>query len=318
MLPIADGSDFGGSLRNPAGWNNVIGMRPSQGLVPTWPAEDAFAGQLGVEGPMARNVADLALLLGVLAGHDPRAPLSRDLPDDFAKAASAAATEGAPERAASGARIGWLGDLGGHLAYEPGILELTEQALAIFEALGARVEPVTPAFDFEALWRSFIVLRAGQTGATLKPLYDDPAKRALMKPEAVYEVETALSLSALDVAKANRARTAWYHAVRGLFDRFDALVLPTALVTPFPIERDWPKQIAGRRMDSYHRWLEVAAPATLAGCPVIALPAGFGGSDGARLPMGLQLIGRPRGDLALLRLAAAYEAACPFLAESPL
>ncbi|MBX3577613.1 MAG: amidase [Rhizobiaceae bacterium] len=298
MMPLADGSDFGGSLRNPAGWNNVYGLRPSQGLVPAGPTNDAFLAQMGIEGPMGRSVADVALLLSVQAGHDPRAPMSFDGGD--------LRSTGMPPR---GFKVGWLGNLGGHLPMENGVLALCEEALARLEAEGASVEPVLPVFDFEALWNAFMTLRHATSGAGLKEHFDDPARRALLKPEAVFEVEGALRLSAIDVHAATVKRTAWYQTMLSLFERFDVLALPSAAVFPFDINAHWPKEIAGRTMTSYHRWLEVCSYATLAACPAVSVPAGF---DARGRPMGLQLIGPPRSDRALLDIAALYEQALPW------
>ncbi|TNC16371.1 amidase [Methylobacterium terricola] len=300
MVPLADGSDHGGSLRNPAAWNNVLGLRPAAGRVPG-NTDEVFLPQLGVVGPMARCTADLGLLLSVQAGYDPRTPNAiRQDPAAFA----------APKpRDLNGLRIGWIGDYGGHLPFEPGVLDLCEAGLNAFSDHGAVVEPVLPAFDPEAIWRAWVTLRQGITGAALAAHWRDPAKRALMKPEAVWEVEHGQKLSAFDLHAASVTRTAWYHCVRGLFDRFDVLALPAAQVFPFAAEETWPRTVAGRAMDSYHRWMEVVVPGTLSGCPVISLPVGF---NPAGLPMGLQLIARNQDEAGLLSLAAAYEAVTGF------
>lgn len=300
MLPVADGSDFGGSLRNPAAFNNIFGFRPSQGRVPAWPAIDGFFSQLGTDGPMARNVEDLALLLDVQAGYDKRSPLSLE------RSGSSYATslEGGP----SEMRIGWLADLGGHLPFEPGILTLCETALRGMGSIGCTVEPVTPRFDFEALWRAFVVLRQFNMSARLKPIYDDPEKRPLLKPEARWEVEKCLELKATDILIATQTRTAWYAVILDLFEDYDYLAIPSAQVFPFEAEKHWPDSIEGKAMDSYHRWMEVVALATLSGCPVINVPAGFKDD----LPMGLQIIGKPRADIDVLRLAKSYESVLAF------
>ncbi|HTV68793.1 MAG TPA: amidase [Rhizobiaceae bacterium] len=299
MLPVADGSDFGGSLRNPACWNNVFGFRPSQGLVPSGPSKDDFIAQMGVEGPMGRTVADVALLLSAQAGHDPRAPLSWGHRGGFTDL-------GTPRR---GFRIGWMGNLGGHLPIEDGILSLCEDALRRFEGEGAAIEPAVPAFDFEKLWNAFVTIRHATSGMGLKEHYDDPAKRALLKPEAIFEVEGGLRLTAPQIRDATVTRSGWYKTMLALFERFDFLALPVAAVFPFDINEHWPKEIAGRKMTSYHRWLEVCSYATLAACPAISLPAGF---DARGRAMGLQLIGRPRGDREVLEAAGVYEQAMPW------
>jgi len=203
-------------------------------------------------------------------------------------------------------RIGWLGDYGGHLALEPGVLEMCERALKDLAGIGCAVEPTPLGFDPERVWQTFRVLRHMMIGGKLKALWDDPAKRALIKPEAQWEVEQALALDAIDVYEASASRTAWYQHVLTLFERFDFLGLPTAQFFPFAAEMAWPSELAGRKMDSYHRWMEVVVGVTLAGVPAISVPAGF---DTRGLPMGIQLVGPPRGELAVLQLAHAYDAA---------
>lgn len=301
MLPIADGSDMGGSLRNPAAYNNIYGFRPSQGRVPAGPQLESFFAQMGVEGPMGRTVRDMALLLSVQAGYDPRAPLSLDGPaEDYPRLLDAGNRS---------LKVGWLGALGGHVAMEEGILGLCEAALKTMEPVGWRAEPVVPDFDAESLWQAFVTLRHATSGAALGVHFNDPARRRLLKPEAAFEAEGALELTAPKIYAAACIRTAWHKAVLGLFSRYDLLALPTAQVFPFDIGTHWPAVVAGRRMDSYHRWMEVSALATMAGCPTVNVPVGF---DASGRPMGMQLIGPPRGDLATLQAAAAYEKATPF------
>ena len=302
MLPLADGSDFGGSLRNPAAYNNVYGFRPSQGLVPSALGLDAFHAQMGVEGPMARTVRDLALLLDVQAGHHPRAPLSYEKSGSFLAGL---------DEPAQGGRIAWAGDFGCALPMEEGVLALCEGALARFAAAGFAVEAARPDFDAEALWRAFVVLRQASGGCTLKALHDNPAHRGKLKPEAVWEAEGAGRLTGPQIHAATIARTAWYRTLLSLFERFDLLALPTAQVFPFPVGTPWPREVAGRTMDSYHRWMQVSAFATMGGCPALNVPVGF---DARGRPMGMQLIGRPRGDLAVLKAGAAYGATLPWAA----
>lgn len=299
LLPVADGSDMMGSLRNPAAFNNVYGFRPSVGRVPHGPNNELFFQQLGYDGPMARNVADLAMLLSVMAGYDRRAPQSMlDDPVRFTRPL---------DTNVAGRRIGWLGDLSGHLPVEDGILDLCSNALGVMEGMGCLVEPVEMGFSADSLWLAWTRLRAFLVGGALGPLYDNPEKRARLKPEAIYEIELGRSLSAGDIFAASECRSAWYRRLLVLFDRYDALALPSAQLFPFDKNVTWPKAIAGRTMDSYHRWMEVVVPASLGGVPAISLPAGFGGRND--LPMGLQLIGRPTDDFALLQLAHAYDRA---------
>lgn len=307
LLPVADGSDMMGSLRNPAAYNNVYGLRPSFGRVPFGPTPETFGQQLATEGPMARTVADLARMLATQAGPDPRAPLSiNDDPAVFA---------GSLDQDLKGVRIGWLGDWQGYLPMEEGILPLCERALGTFRDLGCEVDDVVPDFDPARLWQCWLTLRHWGVAGLLEALHADPAKRAQLKPEAIWEVEGGLALSGLDVHRANVIRSAWYATLLRLFERYDFLALPTAQVFPFPVEEAWPTRIADRQMDTYHRWMEVVVPGSLSGCPVISVPAGFGASG---LPMGIQIIGPHQADLAVLRLARGYErAASAELARTP-
>jgi amidase len=297
MLPVADGSDFMGSLRNPAAWNNVFGFRPSFGRVPTWPAVDAWLSQLGTEGPMARTVRDVARLLDVQAGRDARAPLSIAGPAErFADR-----LDGFEPR---GTRIGWLGDLDGYLAVEPGILEACAGALRRLEDVGCEIEPIGLGFAPDAVWRAWLAWRHWLVAARLAPFLKQPANRDRIKPEALWEHDEAQRLTAAQLFEASTVRSTFYRHLLALFERYQFLALPAAQVWPFDAALRWPQRIAGREMDTYHRWMEVVIYATFAGLPCISVPAGFG--DGS-LPMGMQLIGPPHGDLAVLRIAQAYE-----------
>lgn len=306
MVPVADGSDMMGSLRNPAAFNNIIGFRPSQGRVPFDDSADLFIDQLGYEGPMGRCVRDVALLLSVQAGGDARAPLSiAESGEQFA---------GSLQRDFKGARLGWLGDLGGYLAMENGVLELCRKAFTDFEAIGCQVEETDLGYSPERLWETWRTLRHWMVAGSLGATYADPNKRDLLKPEAIWEVENGLKLSAMDVFRASAARSDWYRAISRLFERYDYLLLPSAQLFPFDKTWDWPKSIAGRSMDTYHRWMEVVIPATLSGCPAASVPVGFNEQG---LPMGLQIIGRHQADLAVLQLAHAYEQASRWYLRCP-
>jgi amidase len=298
LLPLADGSDFMGSLRNPAGWNHVFGLRPSPGRVPAWPKPELYVSQLGTDGPMGRTVRDVAKLLSIQAGHDPRAPLSlADGPRDFVPG---------PEASLRGARIGWLGDLGGHLPFEPGILPLCEGALRTMEGAGAIVEPAAFGIDLDRVWDAWLVWRRALVAPSVAAVMHLPQAREHIKPEALWEHDRAQGLDFNTFMAASAMRGAFHARLLALFERFDALALPVAQCWPFDLKLDWPKQIGGRSMDTYHRWMEVTLYATFGGVPAISVPAGFDAAG--RLPMGLQLIGRPHGDAALLQLAAGYEA----------
>ncbi|KIN60850.1 Amidase [Sulfitobacter noctilucae] len=290
MLSVADGSDMMGSLRNPAGWNNVYGMRPTWGSVPAEPAADLFLHQLATSGPMARTPGDLAALNDTMTGRDPRQPLSCDL------------APGLPFTAQNGPRqrIGWLGDWGGALPYEGGIDDLSTAALRQLEDMGHSVENVPAPFDMDLIWDSWITLRSFAVAGGSAALHANPETRKLLKPAAIWEIERGLAMSTSDIYRASATRSDWFRAVMALFEDYDVLVLPSAQCWPFDVTLDHPTEIAGVAMDTYHRWMQVVIPAGLIGLPVVNIPAGFGANG---LPGGLQLIG-PRGsDGPLLQLA---------------
>lgn len=294
LLPLADGSDYMGSLRNPAAFGNVLGFRPTAGTVtPHGPV-----AQLGEIGPMGRTVADVALLLAVLADPDrrPTGPLDLDVDIDL-----------------RGTRVAWVGDLGGRLAFEPGVLELGRAAAAALADLGGDVEEVVPPFDLDELWQAFLVWRGWNT-LDLAPLHADPASRRGLKPEIVWEIERGLALSALDISRAVAVRQRWLDVVAALFTRFDVVLAPSTQVFPFAAATPWPDTVDGRPMDTYHRWMETVMPWSMAGTPVLGMPAGF---DGRGLPTGVQLIGPPGADHAVLRIGRAYERATDWVARRP-
>ena len=300
LLPVADGSDFMGSLRNPAGWNHVFGMRPSAGRVPRMPAPEWSVSQLATEGPMGRTVLDLAQLLSVQAGYDAHSPLS---------VAQAAQSFVPPQHAqARGLRVGWLANLNGYLAMDGGVLSVCEQALARLVSAGAVVEPVNLGFDAAAVWQAWLVWRKALTVGNVAAVMHLPQARDFIKPEALWEHDTAQGLSFADFMQASRVRSQFHAHMLSLFERFDVLALPSAQVWPFPHVERWPKKIGNRAMDTYHRWMEVTIYATFAGLPAISVPAGFGGglASSGPWPMGLQLIGPPLADAQVLHAAQAY------------
>jgi amidase len=266
--------------------------------------EDVWLPSMGVTGPMARSVADLALLLSVQAGYDPRAPLSLD-------------GEGsrflAPlEASVKGKRIAWLGDLKGWAPYEPGVLEVCRAAAKTFETLGCIVEEAVPDAAPESAWQAFVRLRQWQQGSGMRGYYANPAQRSLLKPEILWETEGGLKLTAFEISAASAARTVWSNSVARLFRRYDYLLMPTAQLFPFDIQEHWPRQIAGHPMQTYHEWMKAVCLITLAGCPSLAVPAGFGPQG---LPMGLQIIAPVRREMDCLTLAHAYEQAADWTAR---
>jgi amidase len=306
MLPVADGSDMGGSIRNPSAYCNVYGLRPGAGTVPFGPSPETFVQQFAIEGPMARTVKDVAMLLSVQAGHDPRAPLSVNLdPSKFL---------GELSSDVKGKRIAWLGDWNGYFATEPGVLDLCKSTLKVFERLGCTVEEALPEFNPADLWQMWLVHRAWIMGNSLGDYYADPKTRALLSDNARWEVEQSFKLTAKQVFQQSMARTEWVQVVRRFFERYDFAIAPTAQVFPFDAAIPWPRTVGGRDMETYHQWMGIVLPWTLAGTPVMNAPAGFSAKG---LPMGIQIIGKRQAEMDVLRMAHAYEQATGWVQKRP-
>ncbi len=290
MVPLADGSDMGGSLRNPGSFNNVVGFRPSFGRVPR-SALQAWE-PLTVNGPLGRTVGDAAYLLSVMAGPDPRDPVCLDEPG--AGFAEPLACE------PRGLRIGWSRDLG--LPVAPEVAKALLPAREALASLGCEVSDEAP--DFAGAGEIFQTLRAwtfaGMLGGLLEPLRDE------LKDTLVWNIERGLALTGQDVAAAERARTKLYEEVTRFFERFDFLCLPTSQVAPFPVETEWVREIDGVAMETYIDWMQSCSLITLTGLPAVSVPAGF--TDGG-LPVGLQIVGRRHADRRVLELAHAFEQA---------
>ena len=302
MLALADGSDMMGSLRNPAAWNNVYGFRPSYGLVPDDPVGDTFLHQLSTNGPMARSIRDLTLLLQVIGIPDARLPHS------------VAAFEPLPDATdLKGLTIGWVGDWGGYYPMDPEVLTLCENGFEQMRALGATVKPFTPPIAPEQLWQSWITLRSWAIAAQKAPLYHDPKTRDLLKPEMIWEIERGLAMSAIEVHEASVIRSEWF-ANFAAQTEVDIMALPSAQIFPFDADLHWPKTVRGRDMDTYHRWMEVVVPASLTGLPALNVPVGFGT---AGLPMGLQLIGQRGSDARILQIGQVYHTATDWPRQRP-
>lgn len=288
MLPVADGSDMMGSLRNPGAYNNVIGFRPSAGSMNDTPSDTI---PLSTSGPMGRNTADTIALYNTMAPRPFNAALQAL---DF-----------------SDLRIAWLGDLDGYLAMESGVQSLCENNLRRLQGLGANVTPVQPQFDFEELWFCWTTLRhSGRL--SMRSFYEDPETRVLLKPELIWEIEQGLSFTPEDIERAEAIRQRWHAELRRLYSDYDFLVLPSAQVFPYGREVHWPLYIGERKMDTYHRWMEVVILGSLGGLPVINVPVGF---DDSLRPMGMQVMG-PRGaDRLVLEFGLAYEAVTEYLGQ---
>jgi amidase len=293
MVPLADGSDMGGSLRNPASFCGVVGLRPSLGRVPTWPAANQWE-TTSVSGPMGRNVADVALLLSVMAGPDPRVPLALGAPGHAF----------APPVAGSlaGLRVGWSVDLGGLLAVDDRVVEVMASVGRLLVAAGARVFDDHP--DLSLADDTFRTLRAWHFQAS----YGDLLRRHPddIKPSLADNIRAGERLTGADVARAYACRTTLGEVMREFFTRYDVLALPTSQVPPFPADQEYPTEVNGQPMATYLDWMRSAYVVTVTGCPAISVPAG---TTPEGLPVGVQLVAPHGQDRRLLEVAAAFELA---------
>lgn len=296
MVPIADGSDVGGSLRNPASFCNVVGMRPSYGRVPTWPNLTPWS-PLATSGAMGRTVDDVALQLQAIAGPADRVPVSLAEPGSV----FAAVADGPPLDVV-GLRVAWSPTLG--LPVDPVVRSALADVPDRLTALGCAVTEDAP--DLTGVRDTFQTLRAWQFELSAGPLYDRAADR--LKDTVRWNVEQARSLRLVDHARAALAHARLVERVREFFGRYDVLALPTVQVPPFDVELDWPREVDGEPMETYIDWMRSCSDITMTGCPAVSMPASFTAEG---LPVGVQFVGRPRGDVDLLRFARIWEQAYP-------
>lgn len=292
MLSIADGSDMGGSLRNPANFCNVVGLRPSPGRVPIHPARHAWS-PLAVLGPMARSVGDVALLLSAMSGPDPRSPIALEEPGArFARPL---------DRDFRGVRIAWSRDLGG-LPFDPRVLEVTDRARQSFADLGCDIADEEP--DVAAADSVFETLRAYSFLAGLATV-SEPLEASL-KDTIRGELARARALSPQELVRAETAHTQIYHRMRTFLSKSEFLIAPVSQVPPFDIDTPYPTEITGVPMETYIDWMRSCSRITVTGHPAASVPAGFTPEG---LPVGIQIVGRHRDDWGVLQLAHAFERA---------
>ena len=305
MVCLADGSDLGGSLRNPASFCNVVGLRPSPGRVPSWPVTDP-ADILGVQGPMARTVADTALLLAVQSGPDPRAALALDMPPP-ALAAPADVTQvlGQDLR---GLRVAWSADLG--LPVEPEVRATLAPARVVLADLGCQVSDA--ALDLSGGDEVFRTWRALRFATAFGPLLRDHPDD--VGPNVTWNIERGHELTVADLSRATTLWAALAERVGAFFTGFDVLACPVSQVPPFDVDLDWVHEIDGVPQESYLDWMRSAYLISVTGLPAISVPAGF--TPGG-LPVGLQLVGRRLADWHLLAVAAAFEGATGYAQTAP-
>jgi amidase len=292
MIPIADGSDSGGSLRNPAAFCGVVGFRPAPGRVPH-PARGLAWSTLAVNGPMARNVRDVALLLSVMAGPDSRCPISIDQPgSQFV---------GPLERDFRGTRVAWFKDMGG-IPFDPRILDAVNMQRRVFENLGCIVEQAEP--DWSGIDEAFQIIRAWGWAVFASTLTWE--QRATLKDSIQWEIERGSMLVTADLGRAEQLRAAAWDRMRVFQQKYEYFITPTTQVPPFSLVQRFVTEIEGVKMNSYIDWMKSCYLISLLECPAISVPCG---KTPEGLPVGLQIVGRHRGEFSVLQLAQAFEQA---------
>ena len=292
MLPLADGSDMGGSLRNPANFCNVVGFRTSPGRVPVWPAEVGWF-PISVQGPMARTVEDAALMLAAIAGPDPRSPIAIAEPGDLFASSL--------QRDFRGVKISWSRDFGG-LPVDPNVSAVIDSQRGTFASLGCQLVDGEP--DFRDADEIFKVWRAWRFELKFSQLIE--THRDQIKETIIWNAEEGQKLSGPQLARAEAKRTALYHRVREFMDEYEFMIYPVSQVPPFDIQQRYVEEINGQRLDTYIDWMKSCYYITVTGLPAISVPCGF--TDGG-LPVGVQIVGRHHDDLGVLQLAYAFQQA---------
>ncbi len=300
MIALADGTDLGGSLRNPASFCNIVGIRPSVGRVPSWP-ESLGWQTMSVSGPMARSVQDLALAMAAMSGPDDRSPISLEAPGEIFLNPLA--------RSFKGCKVAFSANLGG-LPVEPEVARVVESSRAVFKEMGCEVVNDEP--DIAEADEIFMLWRAWRTELRITPLLKE--HRAQIKDTVIWNAEQGLPITGPQLARAEAKRTELYHRMREFFKKYEFLVLPVSQVAPFSIEEEYPAQVNGVKMDTYIAWQKTCYLISALGNPAISVPAGFTESG---LPVGVQIVGRHRDDFGILQLAHAFEQKTLFAQRKP-
>ena len=300
MVALADGTDLGGSLRNPANFCNLVGIRPSVGRVPNWPDQLGWY-TMSVAGPMARTVQDLALAMSVMSGPDDRSPIALDTPGSIFNAPLG--------RQFKGTKVAYSEDLGG-LPVEPEVRQVMRAARSVFEQLGCEV--IDDSIDLAEAGEIFMLWRAWRTELRISPLMKE--HRHQLKDTVIWNAEQGLDLTGPQLARAEAKRTEIYHRMRAFMQRYQFFILPVNQVVPFSVDLDYPREIAGVKMETYIDWQKTAYFISAMGNPAISVPAGFTDSG---LPVGIQIVGGHRQDFEVLQMAYAVEQATRFGERRP-
>ena len=300
MQPIADGSDLGGSLRNPANFCNVVGFRPSPGRVPVWPTLASWY-PLSVQGPMARTVEDVAYMLSVIAGPDPRSPIAIAEPGHTFKEPL--------KRDFKNVSIAWSRDLGG-LPVDPRVTAVIDSQRHVFESLGCDVIDGEP--DFSGADEAFKIWRAWKFELTFGPLIDE--HREQIKETVIWNIEEGQKLSGPQIGKAEIKRSELYQRVRAFMEHHEFLILPVNQVPPFDVKQPYVTEINGVKMETYMDWMKSCYYITVTGLPAISVPCGFTAEG---LPVGVQIVGRHQDERGVLQLAFAFEQATALWKQKP-
>ena len=300
MLPFADGGDLAASLRNPANYCNVVALRPTPGRVPSWPAPNAW-NSLSVLGPIARTAEDAAFLLSAMAGPDLRSPVSIAEPGTiFQKKLG---------RSFRKVRVAWSRDLGG-LPMDPRVTAVLDKQREIFSSLGCMLEEAAP--DFTGATEAFETLRALGFLQSYGELYR--TRRNELKDTVQWNIEQGLRLTSGEIARATALRSQLYQRMRAFLEKYDFLVCPVSQLPPYPVDMEWPREIAGVKMTNYLDWMKSCYFITITSHPAASVPAGFTPEG---LPVGIQIVGRYRDDFGVLQLAHAFERANPCYKKRP-